>query len=174
MESNVVIFCGQRFGLKSMARLDEPKLSLRHLAINASDQIVVAAQHQSGDSQVAPLVYYLDAQAQLRTFTRQPTESIASMRSYIASVGFNVSGEYLVSTAPRGDCISLWGFKHKQWLADVPLFDVAGVSASRNRSDFILSSGGGEIYAFKPEQQAVSVIYSSEYFYWDNHLTYTS
>lgn len=144
-------------------------LSLRHLSV-VGDGVIVGAQYQ-GSPQVSPmLVFRADRQMGLVSMTGQPTLDLAACNNYIASVAISPSGRYAVTTAPRGNRVSVWSLQNNAWLYDIDAFDIGGAVFSRAQETVVLSSGDGTVYLLDIETKSMRVLAVSAGLHWDNHL----
>jgi hypothetical protein len=167
------------------------QLSLRHLAINQDDVVIVGAQHQGRSKDNLPLVFMagglgragsvgrqghasrenavLDVSKKgLQPMLGQPLAIRKGLDQYVASVAFSQNGKYALTSSPRGDSVSVWDAIEGRWLYEVSLPDIGGISAYG--ADMLLSSGNGTLYVLSLDFGTVAVLQQHTSRQWDNHL----
>ena len=146
------------------------QLSLRHMALTQDDTIVVGAQYQGAKSDLHPLVFtHRLGQASLCPMNGQSDTHLRRLKHYIASVAVSYDGRIAITSSPRGDRVSVWDVPEGQWIKDLPLPDIGGVSALAS-GGVLLSSGNGSIYRSVSYGAPVKVLAQHPDLHWDNHL----
>ncbi len=156
---------------KLLAEHAAPKqlLSLRHLSL-VDDGVIVGAQYQGNPQDSPMLVYKASQRAGLVPFTGQPAADLAACNQYIASVATSPSGSYAVTTAPRGNRVSIWSLENNTWLYDMDAFDVGGAAFSVAGENVMLSSGDGSIKVLDIKTRSIKELSVAAGLHWDNHL----
>lgn len=127
--------------LLSHERLDEPRTSIRHLAVARDGSVVTAQQYVPGAglelAEQPPLLAIRRPGGTLQPLPLDAAQCQA-MERYCASVAVHSGLGWLAVTSPRGNRLQVWSLTG-QPLLDEPLADCAGLVAVRD--GFIASSG---------------------------------
>ena len=155
--------------------IDESQLSLRHIAVNWRNQVAVACQYQ-GPAHVRKTLLLLISGGHINYLSCDPKTTI-DLHNYLGSVAFDISGEWLSASSPRGHRVVVWRLVqgvepiYHQSLA---ITDACGLIASNGLGGFIISTGTGQIYHYAAITKTLSAIetgdHSANDFSWDNHL----
>ncbi len=166
--------------LKGQVLAPAQKLSLRHLAVTNTGDIVVGAQSQD-DELTAPLLFRhsINESNELLPFEAD-SWLWQQHNSYIASVAVSADGLIALATSPRGNLASLWDMRSGENLASYTLIDVAGVAYDDSQQAFLLSNGQGRLYQLSgkrdPKKGQYVALQPKSWRApikprWDNHLT---
>ena len=150
------------------------QMSIRHLAVSDKDQVIIGVQFQGARSELLPLVLSHQGETQLQPMIANDSHWL-SQNQYIASIAIDNSRQIAVTTSPRGNSISLWDMNSHTLIASHFLKDVAGAEFSSATNQFIVSNGGGEVFAINPDApEQLHNYFINRSLRWDNHLAITS
>lgn len=142
------------------------QLSIRHLDVNAQDQVVAVMQYQ-GDPRHRPPLIALHQRGQALDWCRIPESLLGRFKNYCGSVCWDGSGQSFAVSSPRGGLITAWrasdGSLGGHW--DVP--DGCGVAPTSKAGRFLVSAGTGQLLELGPHQRPRLVARGKA---WDNHL----
>ena len=142
------------------------QLSIRHLDVSSSGNVVVGMQYQGAKTDILPLLYSHRQQSQFEPFKASGTTWL-SMKQYIASVCINPELNLVAASCPRANKITLWDLSSGEWLTEHKIKDGAGIEISDG--GFWVSNGRGELlnatFSEKTEW------FKQPSLKWDNHLT---
>lgn len=146
-----------------------PHLSLRHLDVAGDGSVVVGGQFQAELPAPLPLVY-----RHRRGGDLQPLDvgdaPLTLDSSYVASISIDDQQSYAVSTCPRDDTVCLWHLPSATLARSYRLRDCAGVVYDPRYQQFILSNGGGQLMALRPDSPSLVTLNYAAGVHWDNHL----
>ena len=149
---------------------EDPQMSIRHLAVSSSDQVIAGVQYQGEKSALLPLVLSHRGETSLQPM--QADELVwLGQNQYIASVAIDDAGKTAITTSPRGHSILIWNMENNQHQGTIPFSDVAGAVYSRQGNQFIVSNGSGQIISIHAETRKTSSLFTHSALRWDNHLT---
>ena len=143
-------------------------LSIRHLAVAATGDIVFGMQNQGPTDPTLPLVGIWRANGELVLLHHStPLNS-----GYIGSVALDSSGKIAATSAPRDDNVLFWRVGDGQMLASLALADGCGIAAGEQVGSFWLSSGTGVLNNVVVTKTGLQLMQSiSLPMQWDNHLS---
>jgi hypothetical protein len=142
--------------------------SIRHLAVNASAQVVLGMQYQGEPFEQVPLVATHVRGEPLRLLYT-PAELLGRMKQYVGSVCYSADGEYIAATCPRGNLLAFWS-GDGSFVGSIAARDGCGVCASEG--GFLFSTGVGRVASYDPRSTRVDDVSLPESWqlFWDNHL----
>lgn len=144
--------------------LPDKHMSIRHLDVSTSGQVVLAVQHQHGYSSTA-LIYSHNSQGLLKPFVAD-AQIWEQFNGYTASVAINNEQQQVAVSSPKGDMVSIWSLTTHKLVAQHVLKDCAGIAVTNGQ--FIFSTGKGELFRATlkqhPQVRRVSNVR------WDNHM----
>lgn len=157
--------------------LDEPKSSIRHLAVAQDGSVVVGVQAQR-EAMTGGTIVPLGA----RHRPGEPLEVLEGdegvwrgFDDYVGSVAVNDRAGRLALTSPRGDRVGFWTLDSGRWEGSYEMRDVCGVTSTLGGRHFALSNSLGELRFLDAvtlvEDRARRIV--SPGLRWDNHLTET-
>ena len=153
-------------------RLRHHQLSIRHLDVTATDEVLVGMQFEGDPSEQIPVVAVSRTDGSFEPID-VPSATLARLRHYTASVCVDpVSGNALV-TCPRGHRITFWNVRRAVFLGSERVPDAGGVSLDEEAHEFVVTTGRGAIHRFDSstfEARPASRIRHAGLM-WDNHLT---
>lgn len=148
---------------------DLASLSLRHLASVPDGLMVVAAQDLLADGVARPLLYAVEGEG-LRAFDA-PDEEWRGLRTYVGSVAVDASGQFVAAASPRGNRIAVWQ-RDGRFVGSLTLVDGCGLAPTRERGQFLATSGLGEVVLIGVGEGEVGVIARRRQpMHFDNHAT---
>ncbi|MFC3149543.1 DUF1513 domain-containing protein [Litoribrevibacter euphylliae] len=148
----------------------DPQLSLRHLDVSPSGDVVIAAQYQGPKYEQFPLVYRYSKQAGLNAL-KAPESVWRSMNQYIASVQINWSFQQVLVTCPRANAIHLFSLETGDWLSQYRIGDPGGASLDE-KNRFLVSTGQGAIVCLSSKNGVLTLEREQQVgdTRWDNHM----
>lgn len=170
MQSSLTYLDSHSHQILADYRPQHPRMSIRHLAVAANDQVVMGVQFQGAASELLPLVLHHRGEAQLQPMQANELHWLGQ-KQYIASVAIDKRGQRAMTTSPRGNNISLWDLPSGELLHSESLRDVAGAAYSEAERGFLLSNGLGQVMKLGLEHGAgLQAVFSQRTLRWDNHL----
>lgn len=147
------------------------QLSIRHLAVNQADQVVIAMQYQGDKMDNPPLVATHQRGESIRLLAA-PEGVNRSMKQYCGSVSIDSTGCFAAVSSPRGNLVTIWDIEAGQYLSHFRCSDGCGVAPSGD-GRFMVSTGTGRFYQYDLATQTLTKIALdiSPSVAWDNHLT---
>jgi len=156
---------------RAVAALDDDlaSLSLRHLTSTDDGLTVVAAQDLLADGIARPLLYAVEGEG-LRAFDA-PEAEWRGLKTYVGSVAVDASGGFVAAASPRGNRIAVWQ-RDGRFVGSLPLVDGCGLAPTRERGQFLATSGLGDVVLIGVGEDAVGVIARCQRpMRFDNHAT---
>lgn len=148
--------------------------SIRHLDIAADGQVLIAMQYQGNPGDQVPLIASHTRGASISPLSI-PLKIHSRLNQYCGSACFDSSGMYAAVSSPRGNIITLWDMKTRQFSRAIKVKDGCGLAKTGRTGEFIVSSGAGQLYAFNAQTSAQpTLLAASENIQWDNHLSFVS
>lgn len=158
--------------LQGEFRLSDHKLSIRHLAVGANNQVGVALQYQDYTRAAPGLVAFHDGSQQLR-LASAPENVCLRMRGYTASICIEPTSHIAAVTAPRGDAVTFWDTLSGELKHVIRMSDAGGVSLGAGGKMFVISTGRGEIYHVSTKTLRIQNTFQTPGSRWDNHSRLT-
>lgn len=146
------------------------QLSLRHLDVSSSGEVIVGAQFQGNLPSHLPLVYRHKRGENLTPLSYGDLP-LQFKQDYIASVSIDEHGEYAVTSCPRDNVVCLWNLATGKLQQLYALRDSAGAVYDAAYQQFILSNGNGQLMALTPGKARLRPLAYAPGTHWDNHLT---
>ena len=158
---------------KGEYRLNDPQQSIRHLAKDNLNQVVVALQYQGEKNKTIPLIAFHRGEEQLQ-YARAEDTMWQRLNHYTASAACNSKQNITAVTAPRGDQVTFWDTKSGELIKSEHCPDAAGVIYDENSNGFLVSNGRGEIshFSFVENKLISKVLFRHEQTQWDNHMNF--
>jgi len=126
---------------------DLHQLSIRHIDLNQSGQLVIAMQYQGEQHDNVPLIA-LHSRTNPVELLRAPDDINLKMKQYCGSVCFDESGKYFAVSSPKGNLITFWSAMSKQFIGASRCRDGCGISPI-GKAKFAVSNGAGELYHYE-------------------------
>lgn len=147
------------------------KNSIRHLDVNANDQVCFAMQYQGKDASMPQLVGLHSRGGEL-TLMNAPGSVLKEMRNYCGSVCSDISGHWFAVSSPKGGLITFWSAKERGYVSNVKIADGCGIAAGVENGEFLLSSGKGGVYRYRIGSGQLQTLerVSNVGARWDNHI----
>lgn len=176
MQPSLAYIDSQSGALLEQARLPDTlhQCSIRHLDINAQDQIALALQYQGELIDDVPLIA-LHQRGQPIQPLQLPNATRQQMKQYCGSARFDRSGKFFAISAPRGNLITFWQ-RDGQLIDSIKVRDGCGLAATDQPGTFLISSGNGRCYHYnlhtrsKTRLPQVGVRPQA----WDNHMVHVT
>lgn len=143
------------------AVLPDKKLSIRHLSVTESGDVVCGQQYRGEPEHGAPLVAIHKRGQPLKSLIAADEEWLR-FNHYIASIS-SLDG-YLLATSPRGNCYGIWRESDRKLIEIQPLIDASGVGVINNQ--WLVGSGSGTVLSVS---QGGRKLTSKSPVLWDNH-----
>ncbi|MCE7999927.1 MAG: DUF1513 domain-containing protein [Rhodobiaceae bacterium] len=140
------------------------QLSIRHLAAGPTG-IAAALQYEGPKRNRVPLLALFDGTN--LTLADTPSEVAKAMRNYAGSVTYDVSGNIIALTCPRGNLVSFWSSADGAYLGAHRERDVCGIAALATPGQFALTAGA---IAFQASLDTIGTATEFAQTQWDNHL----
>jgi hypothetical protein len=146
------------------------RLSIRHLAVNRDGLVAAAMQYEGGKRDRVPLVG-LHAGGQIRLLDAPPAIE-RDMRQYAGSVAFDLGGQLLAVSCPRGNLITFWDARTGGLIDRVEVGDGCGVAPAHKPGAFVITGGRGDVLRVEPGRGEATplVLAGLTASAWDNHL----
>lgn len=147
------------------------KLSIRHLSVDANDNVAIALQYQGPKSEIVPLVAIHKQGENLKPMAAPPA-ILKRMRNYCGGVCLDTGQTILAVTSPRGNLTTFWSIAENRYVSHVDIPDGSGVAPTRNAFEFMFSSGAGDLYRYNARTGSKMRLTNSPLYvdHWDNHL----
>jgi len=148
------------------------RLSIRHLDVNARDEVIIALQYQGDAWDDVPLVA-LHRPGQPLQLLHAPDEVNRRMKQYCGSARFDSSGRYAAVSSPRGDLITFWDSQDGSYLSQSRVRDGCALAATQRAGEFLVTSGRGRAYHYdllRGDKQ-LQPLQLKQPVSWDNHMT---
>lgn len=129
MDSSLVRLEANRGRVTGQWRLDDRRLSLRHVAVTGDGTLAVALQAEHDDPEVrqsAPVLALWDRRQGLRTIALPPGKRLAGYGGSVAA-----SGDGIAVSCPRAGCVASWRLAADEgvrWQAPLPLPEACAVA----------------------------------------------
>lgn len=146
------------------------QLSIRHIDINAREDVLIAMQFQGERTEQVPLVAVHNRQTGVY-FLDIPIAAYYSLKHYCGSACFDSTGTFAAISAPKGDQVLFWNILNKKWLAPQRIKDGCGLANEEAESVFTVSSGRGKMYRVTASTGEKKKIADNPEIKWDNHLS---
>ncbi|KKD59351.1 hypothetical protein RN22_16570 [Grimontia sp. AD028] len=161
MQPSLVLMDIESGQVKEKHTLEDPKLSIRHLALSPKGDVVIAQQYQGDAENIVPLLAIKQHRRDI-TPLKASREQWTRFQQYIGSVACTES--QIVATSPRGNCFGIWDLASGVLTEMGSLFDASGAAAVKDR--FALSAGSGRLVIRNHQK---SIAFQSSSVVWDNH-----
>ncbi|GEA61478.1 DUF1513 domain-containing protein [Vibrio comitans] len=162
MHSTLVTLNKDTGKITSQAHLEDPLLSIRHIAVTPQDQVFVGVQSQAPDESLSSLVF-TKTDAEYLNPLPLDTEEWLGFEGYIGSLA--VTDTTLIVSSPRGNRIALFDrqtgkLKQVRFVAD-------GCALASTKHNYYIVDNKGTLYT--GDEQAHNASGSLAGIYWDNH-----
>lgn len=143
------------------------QLSIRHLAVNQDNKVVIGMQFQGQNRDIHPLVFTQQGSEPIKACTAQ-VATWQKMNQYTASVSIDLAANIAAVSCPRGGFVSFWDLYQDRLVDEFLIRDCAGVSVTS--SGFVLSNGKGTIQQVIPLSAKSALQFEALGHKWDNHM----
>ena len=146
------------------------QLSLRHMAVTADGETVIAMQYEGPSTDLVPLVG-LARPGRAIELLEMPDMAWSSLRNYCGSAAVDAGGRILGVTSPRGGRALFWEAATRRPLQPLDLADGCGLAAAPVPGRFIVSNGLGALVEYDPLNGRTRALTSGfAGARWDNHI----
>ncbi|HSZ75531.1 MAG TPA: DUF1513 domain-containing protein [Rhizomicrobium sp.] len=128
-------------------------LSLRHLALAPDGEHSAIAMQDQDLTQPRPLTAVLKLGGDIELLPL-PAADECDFRGYVGSIAFDISGEFIAATSPRGGVVGVWSMSTRKWLGGMALPDACGLAAGTSPGEFWATSGYGDVVNFTATMSA--------------------
>ncbi len=171
MQPNLVYLDSHTGGLLERHVLSDAlhKLSIRHLSVTPTDEVVIGCQFVGPKSDIPMLVGTHRRQHPIKLLPA-PSRTYGLLRNYVSSIALDRTGRYAMATSAKGSMALTFDLDKKSVVQVLPIADVSGVARGVEADSFYFTTGEGSLFrsAGDGAQQQRS---ASKVFAWDNHLT---
>lgn len=148
-------------------QLNNPQLSIRHLAVSAQDKVIAGLQYQGTKTDLVPLAIS-HVKGRTLQYLKAPNHQWRSMSQYTASVCVDNDNALVAISCPRADMITYWSLHNDSFLGTDRLSDGAGLAYTDR---LFASSGKGQITELaKGNTYSSKLAFSFDKLRWDNHM----
>lgn len=145
------------------------QLSIRHMDINADQEVAIGMQYQGGKQDNVPLIA-THKRGQALQFLSMPDQSLYSMKQYCGSVCYDRSGQYLAVSSPRGSKVLIFDSRTHKLIDELRCSDACGL-ASPAAHQFMISTGLGKLYYYNTQTAELNrEANAPRQWHWDNHM----
>lgn len=146
------------------------QLSLRHMAVTAEGETVIAMQYEGPSNDLVPLVGLARPGRDIELLD-MPDAAWSRLRNYCGSAAVDASGKILGVTSPRGGRALFWEAATRRPLQPLDLADGCGLAAAPVPGRFIVSNGLGALVEYDPLNGRTRALDSGfAGARWDNHI----
>ncbi|MFO7482226.1 DUF1513 domain-containing protein [Oceanibaculum nanhaiense] len=146
------------------------QLSLRHMAVTAEGETVIAMQYEGPSNDLVPLVGLARPGRDIEMLD-MPDAAWSRLRNYCGSAAVDAAGKILGVTSPRGGRALFWEAATRQPLQSLDLADGCGLAAAPVPGRFIVSNGLGALVEYDPLNGRTRALDSGfAGARWDNHI----
>ncbi|MDP7592221.1 MAG: DUF1513 domain-containing protein [Litorilituus sp.] len=149
--------------------LDNHKLSIRHLAVSKTGNVIAGLQYQGAKNDLVPLAISHHGENALQ-YLSADEDIWRRMNQYTASVCIDDNRDLIAISCPRADMITYWSLTRGEYLTNEKFTDGAGLTQI---DKIYATSGKGRLIASKTAnsdaQKRLELGFSD--LKWDNHLT---
>lgn len=168
MDPSLVAIDVDRGDLLAQHRLDDPQLSIRHIAVSAGGAIAVGMQYFGDPGARVPLVAWLRDRDRPLVPLAAPDAAWDALDHYIASVAVLGDGRTIAATSPPGGRIAFWDVDDG-YLAAIDAADISGLAAVGD--DFVATTGTGAVAVIDAADLQIRRQLQLDGVRWDNHVT---
>lgn len=137
------------------------KLSLHHLAEDASGAVWFGGQHKGPATERPPLVGKARPGSEIELLSMQDGV-LSSLRNYIGSVAANLDTGTVAVSSPEGNSVVVIDARSGAVVSTRSLVEVCGLAPERQ--GFIASTGRGELISYTGDEMRF------DDYVWDNHM----
>lgn len=124
-------------------------LSPHHLAATPNQGVVIAVEDLSPTSNGAPLLFSHQRGEEMKAII-EAEPAWQRMNQHIAGLATSSDGQFAVSTAPRGEYISLWHIPSATSVQHFAVADAANVTWREPEQVFLISNSQGNVILLRP------------------------
>lgn len=152
---------------------DDPKQSLRHMAVTADDQVIIGAQYQGDTDTILPLAYSHNGENNLQAL--KASQDIWRLhKQYIGSVSVDAAARQAYLSSPRAGIVSRWDVASGDFIDHLSIRDACGLAYSNTLQRFFISNGAGQLMNSALDTGQIKALAYQQGIIWDNHLSFIS
>ncbi len=146
------------------------QMSIRHLSVTNSGEVVIAIQFQGEKHLDIPLVltHNFGEKNLTEYISNIPNKDWRQFHHYLASIVVNPASNLLCVTSPLGNCISVFDMQNKTMIDTVKMADCAGISIADK--GFLVSDGQGRLSMLKVVDNKIIIDNIEHGLAFDNHM----
>ncbi|MBB6523587.1 DUF1513 domain-containing protein [Pseudoteredinibacter isoporae] len=152
-------------------RPEDPKLSLRHMAVTADDQVIIGAQFQGDANYVLPLAYKHRGENELQALTAG-NDVWQMHRQYVGSVSVDDMARQAYLSSPRAGIVSRWDLQSGTFIEHLTIRDACGLAYAKEQQGFYISNGAGQMVNSAIDTSQIKAFAYQQGIIWDNHLSF--
>lgn len=157
--------------LRAAYTLDNPFLSIRHLAVGRDDRIGIAMQYEGPLEDTVPLVGFQHDDEPI-VLASAPDPLLRRLHHYTGSICLHPDTGIAAVACPRGGQVTFWDAATVCFVATLPIHDAGGVSLSADGASYVVANGLGQIHTIRADTlTAAAAPITIPDTMWDNHLT---
>lgn len=169
MDPSLVYLDRESGQLLEQHRLDDHQLSIRHLAVTPSDQVVAIQQYEGRRPDAHALVMFHRLGEKPRV-PRPDPRTLKRMTGYTASAAADDRSCTALVSSPRGNLLTLWDTADNRLLASFDLFKPYGVALSPDGRRYAVSTAGAGLHMLDIETRELREVRADARGSWDNHM----
>lgn len=166
MQPNLTYLSIDTGHILSQHHITNNQLSIRHLDVANSGEVIIGLQSEGPKNAVHPLVLSHRYGQQLTPFFAN-NSVWRQMKGYTASVAIDNNQQVAAVTCPRANLVTYWDIKTHEFVSSQRISDGAGVYSFGN--EFVVTSGKGHISSVSTAKQHNLANHMP--LKWDNHLS---
>jgi hypothetical protein len=170
MDSNLAYLDARTGALLERHRPPHPKLSIRHLAVTARDEVAAVQQFEGDRADLPPLVL-LHRRGEEPRSPAVAADVLRRMNYYTASVAVDSASETALVTCPNGHLVTLWDLRGDRLAARFDLRRPFGAAFDPAEGAWQVTAETGTVHRIDPETGRTATVARIDAA-WDNHLTW--
>jgi hypothetical protein len=147
------------------------QLSIRHLAITPTGDVIFAMQNQGSLDKGLPLVGVWRANGSHELWQQ---DKVPLHHGYMGSVAVDAGGTIVATSAPRDREVLFWSVESGRCLGHFTATDACGIVATGQSRCFLITTGEGHLSVVVVSDGKIAVLFTQKtWAQWDNHVTFT-
>jgi len=144
------------------------QLSIRHLAVEGTDAVWFACQHEGPAAEQPPLLGRHRRGTAPELFAGPPAV-LRGMRNYLGSIAIDRDAGLIATSSPVGGNVAFWHAADGRSAGSIERPDGCGVAALGD-GRFLVSDGFGAMMSAGPKGRPRQLMQPASEMSWDNHL----